>query len=177
MTRTRLAALALALGLACASCSDDPEPKFSPPESTSPAPTETETTSEPPEPEPLDPEETVRAWVKARNVTVRTGDADAVYGLSTRSCESCSNSIEPVREVYAKGGRLETFGWRVKSVERRPDFASTGNVAAAIVFAAGRTFPTEGAEPIAYEQEKRILVFRLAHVEDAWKIDHFAYAS
>ena len=69
MKRSPLAALALLLALACASCSDDePEPKFGPPESTSPAPTETDTTSEPPE--PLDPEETVRAWVEARNAAI-----------------------------------------------------------------------------------------------------------
>ena len=75
MKRSPLAALALMLALACAGCSDDdPEPRFGPPESTSPAPTETGTTSEPPE--PLDPEETVRAWVEARNTALRTGTAD-----------------------------------------------------------------------------------------------------
>ena len=72
--RSPLAALALMLALACASCSDDdPEPRISPPESSSPAPTETETTSEPPE--ALDPEETVRAWVEARNVARARDDA------------------------------------------------------------------------------------------------------
>ena len=82
MKRSPLAALALMLALACAACNDDdPEPRFGPPESTSPAPTETETTSQ--APDPLDPEETVRAWVKARNVTVRTADSTAVYALST----------------------------------------------------------------------------------------------
>ena len=61
------------LALACAACNDDdPEPRFGPPESTSPAPTETETTSE--LPEPLDPEETVRAWVEAQNVTLQDGE-------------------------------------------------------------------------------------------------------
>ena len=75
MKRSPLAALALMLALAGAACNDDdPEPRFGPPESTSPAPTETETTSE--APDRLDPEETVRAWVKARNVTVADGSTD-----------------------------------------------------------------------------------------------------
>jgi hypothetical protein len=174
--RSPLAALALLLALACASCSDDdPEPKIAPPESSSPAPTETETTSEPPE--PLDPEETVRAWVEARNVTVHTGNAKAVYGLSTDGCTTCSNSVEPIRQVYKDGGRLETFGWRVQSVERKPDFDSSGNVAAALVFTAGRTFPTANADPVVYDEEKHILLFRLKQDGQQWKIDHFAYAS
>ena len=139
MKRSPLAALALMLALACAGCSDDdPEPRFGPPESTSPAPTETETTSAPPE--ALDPEETVRAWVEARNVTVQNGDAKAVYGLSADGCTSCTNSVEPIRQVYKDGGHLETFGWRVKSVERRPDFDSTGNVAAAVLPPRGGPF-------------------------------------
>ncbi|HET9422562.1 MAG TPA: DUF6318 family protein, partial [Nocardioides sp.] len=104
MKRSPLAALALMLALAGASCSDDdPEPKIAPPESSSAEPTETETTTEPPD--PLDPEETVRAWVEARNVTVRTGDAKAVYDLSTEGCTSCTNSVEPIRQVYRDGGR------------------------------------------------------------------------
>ena len=80
MKRSPLAALALLLALACAACNDDdPEPRFGPPESTSPAPTETETTSEPPE--PLDPEETVRAWVEAQNLALRTGETQDVRAL------------------------------------------------------------------------------------------------
>ena len=80
MKRPLLAALAMLTLVVCAGCNDDPEPDFAPPESTSPAPTPP-TTSEPPEPERLSPEETVRAWVEARNITVQDGSTDAVYEL------------------------------------------------------------------------------------------------
>ena len=71
MKRTPLAALAVLMAVGCAGCSDDPEPDFAPPESTSPAPTDPTTSSTTEEPERLSPEETVRAWVEARNIAVQ----------------------------------------------------------------------------------------------------------
>ena len=83
MKRPLLAALAMLTLVVCAGCNDDPEPDFAPPESTSPAPTPP-TTSEPPEPERLSPEETVRAWVEARNVGAQDGALTQVEGTERR---------------------------------------------------------------------------------------------
>lgn len=175
MKRTPLAALALVAALVVG-CDDEVEPDFAPPESTSPAPTDP-TTSTPPEPEKLSPEETVRAWVEARNITVQDGSSDAVYALSSDDCEACRNSVEPIRQLYIDGGHMETTGWRVKSAERRPDFSSSREVAAAVVFDKGVTYPEAGADPISYDKEKRILVFRLNKQDGVWLVAHFAYAS
>ena len=113
MKRPLLAALAVLALVVCAGCNDDPEPDFAPPESTSPAPTTPPTTSEPPEPERLSPEETVRAWVEARNALMLTGNASKIDSLSAANCTTCADQIDPLKAVLRAGGRFETDGWRV----------------------------------------------------------------
>ncbi len=140
MKRPLLAALAALALVVCAGCNDDPEPDFAPPESTSPAPTTPPTTSEPPEPERLSPEETVRAWVEARNITVRTGDAYDVRRLSAADCESCADSDRARRGRSTRlAGDFETTGWRVESVEPKPDSDTSGRAAGVAGVDRGRT--------------------------------------
>lgn len=177
MKRTLLAALAVLMVVACSGCDDDPEPDFAPPESTSPAPTVPTTTSTTPEPEQLSPEETVRAWVEARNITVQDGSTDDVYSLTTKNCETCMDSVEPVADVYRQGGHYETDGWRVEDAKRRPDFEQSKTVAVAVEYAAGRTFRTADAEPISYEAEKQLFLFRLQREQGTWKVREILYVS
>jgi hypothetical protein len=177
VTRSALAALALVAALVCTACSDDdPQPDFAPPESTSPAPTETPTPTEPPE-QKLSPEKTVRAWVEARNITVQNGDTEAVYELSTTDCKTCRHSIEPVAAVYERGGHYETSGWKVEDVKQRANFEHTHEVAAAIKYAAGRTFHDEEADPVRYRAEHHVLLFGLVRLGGLWKVDEILYAS
>jgi hypothetical protein len=173
--RSPLAALALLLALACASCSDDdPEPKIAPPESSSPAPTETETTSEPPE--PLDPEETVRAWVEARNVAMATGEVTDLQALSADDCTSCVDQIEPIKQIYEAGGHFETMGWRVKSSTIDTQTSSTATVSTALIIAGGRTFPERGADPVVYGEEKRIAIFEMGRTNGTWSVTLIGFA-
>ncbi len=76
-----------------------------------------------------------------------------MYGLSTDGCTTCTDSVEPIVRSTSDGGHYETFGWRVEvTSKRRPDFDSTRNVAAAVEYAAGRTFPTRTPIPSIYGQ-------------------------
>jgi hypothetical protein len=168
--RIRLAALALALGLACVGCGDDPEPEFSPPETTSPAPTETETTSDPPEPEKLSPEETVRAWVDARNEAMASGDVSGLRSLSAPTCSSCEDQIDPIKQVHDAGGYFKTKGWRVKRSHLDSQSGSHATVSAALILEGGRTVPAQGAEPVDYPSEKRIAVFEMAKRRGTWTV-------
>lgn len=175
MKRTRVAAIATLLALTTAACGDDPEPNFAPPEP-SPSPSEVQTSEPPSEPpEALSPEDTVRAWVEARNTTVQTGDTDEVYALSTSGCETCRNSVEPVRKVYAAGGRYETSGWRLKDVAKTPKYDRTGEVIAAVVFDSGRTFPDANSDPISYPEEKHVMLFRLADSQGVLGVKFVGY--
>jgi hypothetical protein len=175
LKRTRLAGLAVALALACVACSDDPEPKLSPPESSSPAPTETETTSEPPEPKPLNPEETVRAWVEARDVLMLTGEASGVEGLSARSCTTCADQINPLKAVHRAGGSFETRGWRVVRSQVDSTSATRAQVTAGLAMAGGTTYPRADAEPVNYSPEKRIAVFKLTRAGGTWTVQMIGF--
>ena len=177
MTRTPLATLALLLAIVSACGEDDPEPRIAPSEPAASSPTESESTSAPPEPERLSPEETVRAWVEARNETVRDGSTDAVYALSSSSCRTCRDSVEPVAQVYRDGGRYETEGWRVNDAKRQPSFERTGEVAVAVTFTAGRTYRTANAEPIEYEAEKQLFLFQLRRENGSWVVHKILYVS
>ena len=84
MTRLRTLAMALLL-CAALGCEDEPTPNIPDPAPTSSAPSPSETESSPtssPTAEVLTPEETVRAWVDARNQALQNGDTRAVRALS-----------------------------------------------------------------------------------------------
>jgi hypothetical protein len=126
---------------------------------------------------PLGPEETVRAWVAARNDALRNGDTSAVELLGTDACTTCEDSLEPIREVYANGGHYETEGWKILATRVEPKSSTTAKVNTGIEYAAGRTFLEAGSDPITYDIEKHIVVFRLGLETDGWRIAFIGYLS
>src|SRR4051794_34881946 len=99
MIRTRWAlATLLAVCLLGACSDDDPKPDIADPtpsatESSSSASVST-SPSESASPA-LGPEETVRAWVEARNSALQDGDTSDVRALSATGCGSCDQHIAP----------------------------------------------------------------------------------
>lgn len=162
--------------LVLAGCSgDDPEPKFAPTPTSSPtqaSPSEPSAT-----PERRSPEQTVRAWVEARNEALQDGDTTAVEALSAKDCETCQNQIDPIRQLYADGGHFETDGWTVVSSRLKSRSGPRAAVDTAIKYAAGRTIPEADAEPVTYPVERHIVVFKLTAIGGAWRIQFVGYLS
>ena len=179
MRGTRAAAALAALAVLVSGCSDDePTPRVEPSVSPSPSTTPASPSGEPSDPPtPRGPEETVRAWVEARNHLVRTGDPSAVDALSSSDCATCEDSTSPVEQIYLDGGHFETFGWRVSAIKVLSSDEHSAQVGAAVVYAAGRTIPSPGAEPVAYEVERHIAKFRLTKEAGTWKLRQLVYLS
>ncbi|GAW49833.1 MULTISPECIES: DUF6318 family protein [unclassified Nocardioides] len=159
MTRTRtvITALSCLSVLALGACSDDdPEPKFAPTPSTS-APTEASTS---PAVE-LDPEETVKAWVEAQNIALRTGETSGLKALSSSSCRGCDDFIRPIESVYRDGGHFSTDGWTVVAARTRAHSSAPVVVDVAVSIAGGETVVRSGADPVVYETDKKIMVFKV----------------
>ncbi|WP_157544654.1 DUF6318 family protein [Nocardioides halotolerans] len=179
MTRTRAALAALVAACLLGACSDDdPEPDIPDPTPsvTSSSPATVSPTSGSPEPV-LDPEETVGAWVSARNAALQSGDTSAVEDLSSAACETCEDSIDPIREVFDQGGHFETAGWKVLASEIASQTPAKAEVSAGIEYAAGKTFPNSDSPPVIYDSEKHIVQFRLALVDGAWRVSFIGYLS
>lgn len=187
LRRWSLPLAALCVLLAVSGCTDEPEPRFADPTSgpSSPAtssrpptsePTSTEPTNNAPDPSQA-PETVVRAWVKARNEVVQGGEVATLNSLSTSDCETCQSSVAPVLEVYANGGRYETDGWRIEAIERDPGFRSNSQLVVALVYDAGRTFESRGAEPVSYSEENHLAVFTMAKTGSSWRVADLAYVS
>jgi hypothetical protein len=171
-TRATLTALTLIPTLLVAGCSDDdPKPKFEPtpsPSSTSPSSTATPA---------LGPEETVRAWVDGRNAALANGDLAQVLALTSSRCKSCEGILNPIRQVYDNGGSFDTAGWRIVASRIKSKKATKVTVSAGLEFAAGRTVPEAGAEPVVYDAEKHIVVFKLIESNEAWAVDYVGFLS
>lgn len=164
------AAVTLLLGLAACS-SDDPEPRVAPPtsqapSSTSPTPVET-----------LNPEETVRAWVEARNRALATGDLSDVRSLSSSACRSCQGLLGPIEKVYADGGRFETDGWEVVASRVKSQTSTAATVPTGLSFAGGTTVPEAGADPVVYSSEKHVVVFKLTKHAEHWQVSFVGFLS
>lgn len=175
--RPYAATAALALALAVAGCGDDspdePEASSTPTTSTSAAssasPTDEATTKA------LGPVQTVRAWVDAYNEMVTTGDAEDVRAITTEGCTTCENLLEPVLETHDNGGRYEDPGWKVIDAKRDRDWPESREVAAAVRFAAGRVWKSEGATANAYPREDHIISFNLRKGEDGWRVNDIVF--
>lgn len=143
-----------------------PTPTPSPTVSESPSVVPTPT----PTPEVLGPEETVRAWIAARNEAMTSGDVAAVTALSGADCSSCQDLIDPIAETYDRGGRYETDGWSV--LRSKTEGASSGatSVTAALRLAGGTTYDSADAAPVTYPDERRIAVFELDKLRGSWVV-------
>jgi hypothetical protein len=149
---------------------DDPKPDLPDPTPTvsSTAPTEA-STSPTASPSALGPEETVRAWVEARNSALQDGDTSAVDELSAPNCRSCEELNKVIREVYAAGGRFVTSGWRIDSIKMKGG-SDPIQVDTALTFAPGQTIPSAGADPVSYDEERHIVTFRLSEAGSRYQV-------
>jgi hypothetical protein len=123
----------------------------------------------------MSPEETVRAWVDARNQALQDGDTTAVRALSAAECRSCEELISPIEEVYAAGGSFDTSGWNVAGA--RQTSQDPIKVATGIDVAAGSTIPEAGAEPVGYEAEKHAVRFELVQAGGGLKVSLVLFLS
>lgn len=176
--RGAFVAVVLLCGLVA--CDDEPTPDIPDPtpSSTSPSVTESVSPATPTEtPAALTPEETVRAWVAARNAALGSGETDELRALTDLACTSCVDLIDSIEEVYAAGGHYETTGWRIKSATTRRPEGPRPQVDAAVVIAGGQTVNEAGADPVIYGPEKRIVVFKVHQSDGEYLIDFVGFLS
>lgn len=179
MARPRALVVAVLL-LFVVACDDEPTPDIPDPTPSSSAASPSETASSPttsPTPQALTPEETVRAWVEARNQALQDGDTAAAEALSDATCETCENSLAPIRQVYADGGFYDTEGWRVSGSPKTTESPSGATVTTGIVYAAGETVPAAGLPAVSYDVERHIVEFRLSKATGGWLIEFLGYIS
>ena len=184
MRRALLAPLALVAALTLGGCDDDPpQPRLesdptATPSTTAPtqaSPSSTATTTPAPEPA-LTPEETVRAWVEARNTILRTGDDADARKVSSPDCDTCDDQLAPLMKVIEDGGRFETRGWHVVATKVESSTKKSAQITAALELAAGTTFPGKGKPPVSYDKDNRIAVFELTRAEASWLIVFMGFA-
>jgi len=175
VNRSRLAfALALlAPTVVLGGCSDDPVPKVAPP-SDSPS-----VVSETPSPSgsAKDPVGAVRAWVRAQNVALHTGDTAEMRGLSATPCESCDGFAEPIEQVYRNGGSFKTRGWTVNGAKARAGTSQPVVIDTAVTIAGGRTVRAAGQDPVVYAPEKHIMVFKVLRNEGSYAVSFIGFIS
>ncbi|QYJ05394.1 hypothetical protein KUV85_06860 [Nocardioides panacisoli] len=174
--RPYAATAALALALTAAGCGNDapaeePEASSTPPTSAASSPSPTDEPTE----KALGPLQTVRAWVKAYNRTVDTGDPMDVRELTAAACETCENLLAPVLETHSNGGSYDDPGWKVIDVSRDRDWPDSRTVAAAIRFPAGQVTKSSGAKPKSYPAEDHIISFELQGGDSEWRISEIVF--
>lgn len=176
---TALLCLALLAGCSDSDASSSPDPGPSTPSSTSTssaAPSEPSASTSSAAPA-LSPEETVKAWVAARNDLLKTGDGELVGSLSSTSCKTCRDLNAGISDIYAAGGRFSTPGWRVVGAKRAPDFERSRKVSSAIIFSAGTIQESASSKPRSFERERNFLDFTLVRQTGRWLVAEVVFLS
>jgi hypothetical protein len=171
MSRTRSVLATLLVACLVGACSDDdPKPDIADPTPSAPSSLGSTTTSASVTPSTtLSPEDTVRAWIQARNRALSDGDTSDVDALSAPDCRSCEELNKVINEVYGAGGHFETTGWTIDSIQEKAG-SQPVQVDTALTFAAGQTVPSAGADPVSYDEEKHIVSFRLKATGGSYRV-------
>lgn len=110
-----LAALLAAAALAGCRGGDDPGPSPTDPvSSATPTPDDPSASSTP---QAETPEEFIRRWIAVSNSMQISGDTEEYRRLSN-GCVPCDGVAARIEAVYGSGGRVDTEGWTVVSVQR-----------------------------------------------------------
>jgi hypothetical protein len=128
-------------------------------------------------PDPLSPFQTVRAWVKAQNHALRTGDTSEMRALAAANCRGCDNLADPIDEIYAKGGRYDTDGWTVDKAKARSLRTVPVLVIVGVTIASGKTIPEAGADPVPFDEDKHLMLFKLIPENPGWLISSIGFVS
>lgn len=105
------------------------------------------------------------------------GDLSDVRDLTASNCRSCDGILDPIQKVYDKGGSFSTDGWRVAAARIKSQSQRSATVPTGLVFAAGKTVPEAGAEPVSYGIERHIVVFKLAKTDVGWRVKFVGFLS
>jgi len=79
--------------------------------------------------------------------------------------------------VYGHGGHFETSGWTVLASRVAKQSRGRAEVSTGIEYAAGRTYPDASAEPVTYDAEKHVVVFKLVKENEVWRLAFIGYLS
>lgn len=169
LIRAVAVAVPAVVALGAAGCGGEPEPRFAPPAEPSPSASATASPSESATGEPAKPlsrEETVRAWVEARNAALQDGDTSAVRDLYAPGCEGCAAFVDPIDSAYDDGGYFKTPGWTVqKTLIVEPSVVDMRARAAA-----GTSRGSSADKPVTFPEAIRDLRFGVRKNAGRWLI-------
>jgi hypothetical protein len=175
---THTAVLLAVLLAACSADGGAPEP--SPTTATIPtsnAPATESTVSTPTDSPYLDPDETVRAWVRAWNAALRSGDTQALKQYEAPDCRNCASLSSVIDDVIAAGGSFSGGEWSIVASKAVELAARRVKVNVALAVGAGSTVNSAGQDPVHYEADKRIVVYELTQSHGRWLIDVIEFLS
>ncbi|KQZ67039.1 DUF6318 family protein [Nocardioides sp. Root151] len=182
-----LAALLLASLAACAD--DDSGASPSDPDSstttastsptTEPSPTVTDTGPSIPTDAQGTDEASAKAFVRFYFATLseamQTGDTEALRQLATKKCKTCRTVPARIRNVYSKGGSLQTEGWKVANVVTYAEESRSLGFYLKVIETESQLFDEDGKRVTTTpesESSSRIVITR---GPGRWLIDEWAF--
>jgi hypothetical protein len=172
--RILIAAILALAGLTA--CGDDAGPEPAPLEAAAPTepPTPTSSTEDPSpvlpaearKPTPDGAKALLGHWVQSMNYAVASGNVRPVQRISSPACASCTHSFDTIRDIYRRGGHIETKGWTIRSLALQ----NISTVSARIHIAPQQIWTSpERLEKRVGAQRLR-LTFRIEYVRDGWRV-------
>ena len=115
------------------------------------------------------PEEFVERWVQLSNEMQQTGETEAYLEVS-RECVTCRQVAKTVQRIYARGGRIETQGWKIRDSSVDREDSSSVDVLAEVWFDKTLTYDANGEVARRYPQGTATYRFTLGQDGAGWKL-------
>ena len=113
-----------------------------------------------------------RYWIETLNEATTSGDTKKLKTLQKKSCETCTDFARQLDEIYAKGGRVETEGFKIKNLVNEANVPAPGaGVSVTLTATPQKVYATKDAAVRELKGGDLRLRLIMVRVKDHWLMD------
>ncbi len=113
-----------------------------------------------------------RYWIDTLNDATTSGDTKKLRTLQKDSCTTCTDFAKQLDDIYAKGGHVETDGFKVKKAVNEAGVPKPGaGVSMVLTATPQKVYATKDAKPRELKGGDLRLRLIMVRVKDHWTMD------
>jgi hypothetical protein len=113
-----------------------------------------------------------RYWIDTLNKATTSGDTKKLKTLQKSSCQTCTDFAKQLDDIYAKGGHVETDGFKVKKIVNEAGVPAPGaGVSVTLTATPQKVYATKDAKVRELKGGELRLRLIMVRVKSHWVMD------